>query len=308
MKVDFTVSVVVPTFNRPSKLFGTLKALSVQTFTDFLVYVVDDGSNHENLEQVKRVCESFSKFCKLIEQENFGASRALNNGVAKCPDGLIIILDDDIEFTTRTIEQHVQFQINHGPCIVSGETNSDAARAKSDVERYKIYMEQIWMEKRPETLGCVRVGWDNFIVTTANTSFSKSLFLQIGGFNEKLRDGYDVDFAIRALLMNLPVWFDRSIKSIHNDQITLRYYAKRQSAYDDSKRRILADRPELKNVFKIPVPVKPYLIKKVIYTLMRKNGFVNFVENSGFMKLFPRPLRYRIYGSTIAALSAQSNE
>lgn len=298
------VHIVIPSFNRPDKLRGVLRALARQSYTRFSVVVVDDGSLSHNRDEIRRICAGFAGRCELIEQTNRGAAAALNTGIAQCPDGIIIILDDDIEFESTTVEQHVKFQKEYGPCIVSGEANSDPKRASTDIEKFKIWMEKTWMEKRPETLGCVQVNRDNFIVTTANTSFMKQLFVLIGGFNEKLKDGYDVDFGIRALLLNVPVWFDRSIKSIHNDQITLQYYAKRQLAYDESKRRILTDQPDLQNFFKIHVSSSDSSIKKFVYYFLRKNAVVNFIERSSLMKLFPRKMRYRIYGSTIAALSS----
>lgn len=296
------ISLIIPTYNRPEKLRETLSAVARQTMPPSEIIVVDDGSTPENSEKAKRICSEFGLPCRFIAQKNSGASAALNNGVRNSTSDVIIIIDDDIILEPEAIVKHADFQARKGPCLLSGDAHTDPERATTDVEQYKIHMEIEWLKKRPDTQKLLHVNYDNFIVTTANTSFTREIFERIGGFDETLRDGYDVDFGIRALLKEIPVWFDRSIRSVHNDKITLRYYAKRQSLYDQSKKTILKKQPDLGKHIQLAPPQKQGTVRKVVYRILRKNNIVNFIEGSRLMLLLPKKLRYRIYGSTIAAL------
>lgn len=296
------VSLIIPTYNRPEKLRETLGAVAQQTMSPSEIIVVDDGSSPENIEKAKSTCHDFGPPCRIITQKNLGASAALNNGIRNSTGDLILIIDDDIILEPEAIVKHADFQSRKGACLLSGDAHTDPERATTDVERYKIHMEEEWRRKRPDTHKLLHVNFNNFIVTTANTSFARDIFDRIGGFDESLRDGYDVDFGIRALVLNIPVWFDRSIRAIHNDKITLRYYAKRQSLYDNSKKDILAKRPELKNQLHLAGSPKKSGVRKIAYSILRKKNIVNFIEGSRLMLLLPKKIRYRIYGSTIAAL------
>jgi glycosyltransferase involved in cell wall biosynthesis len=297
------VTIIIPTFNRSDKISETFHALSQQDFIDFKVIVVDDGSSEENVEKIRQLISSLPFPAKLICQKNAGASAATNNGVQAAEDGIIILLDDDIIPASDTIRRHVEFHKENTGSILSGSANTDTQRTITDVQRYKFYMEQEWLKVRPLSEKLSEITFSNFVITTANMSFPRTIFLELGGFDLTLRDGYDVDFGFRALLRNIPVYFDRSIQSIHNDQISLRYYARRQKAYITSKKIILERNPELKkktgNDFEIRVP----FLKSILYSILRTSFFVRFFESSTFSFLFPRRLRYAIYGSTIAALS-----
>ena len=117
---------------------------------------------------------------------------------------------------------------------------------------------------------------------------------------------YDVDFGFRALLKNIPLYFDRSIKSIHNDQISLRYYGRRQKAYMESKRTIFERNPALREKIGDNGAVHVPFFKSFFYAILCSPFLVRFFESAAFAKLFPKTLRYKIYGSTIAAISLRS--
>jgi hypothetical protein len=166
-------------------------------------------------------------------------------------------------------------------------------------------METEWKKIRKDARKLIQIDFNNFIITTANMSFEKSVFQKLNGFNVKLRDGYDVDFGFRALLAKIPLYFDGTVSSIHNDQINLRYYAKRQKAYMDSKRIIFSNYPELRTKIVADFDPKVPFYKSFFYSLLKLDPAVNFFESKTFAAIFPRAFRYRIYGSTIAALTFQ---
>lgn len=297
------VTVVIPTFNRYSRLQETLSALGDQDFKAFRVIVVNDGSTEKAYEYLNDFCLGLPYSCTVIQQENAGASAATNSGVRHAKDGLIVLFDDDILPSRSCIQQHIRFHDVHLNAILSGSADSDPDRSVTDVQRYKLYMEATWRKLRPDTEQLTKVGYDNFIITTANMSMQRKVFLDTGGFDIALRDGYDVDFGFRALMKGYSLYFDRNVRTIHNDQISLRYYAGRQRAYTESKRRIVEQHPELQEKFKAETERNVSGLKRMVYSVLRVPLFVDLFESRAFRWMLPRALRYKIYGSTIASLS-----
>lgn len=297
------VTVVIPTFNRAERLAETLQTLNHQTVTDFSVIVVNDGSNDPGYAVLEKRIDSFKFTLQIIQQKNGGASAATNHGVALADDGLIILIDDDILPEKECIAKHIAFHKSNSNVILSGSAATDPQRTVTDVQRYKLFMEEQWQKLRPDTEQLVHVDFNNFIITTANMSLMKKTFTDLGGFNTEFRDGYDVEFGFKALRTNVKLYFDRTIHTIHNDRISLRYYAKRQRAYTIAKRNLIKQYPEVNPAFTSAAEYEPGILKRIFYFLFRKDWFVNFTESAFFVKFVPRLLRYRIYGSTIAALS-----
>ncbi len=297
------VTVVIPSYNRAQRLNETLLALNTQTVPLFAVLVVNDGSNDPGYAALEKQKDNFKFNLQIIKQQNGGASSATNHGVTLAEDGLVILFDDDILPESECIAKHIAFHKLNSNAILSGSAVTDPERTVTDVQRYKLFMEEQWRKLRPDTEQMVHVSFNNFIITTANMSLMKKTFTDLGGFNTEFRDGYDVEFGFKALRSNVKLYFDRTIHTIHNDQISLRYYAKRQSAYTIAKRNLIKEYPEVSPAFTSAAEYEPGMLKHMFYSFFRKDWFVNFTESAFFVKFVPRALRYRIYGSTIAALS-----
>ena len=296
-------TIVIPTFNRFDKLFLTLKSINNQTYNDFSVIVMDDGSPDSTVNKYNLLKANLNYSLTIYSQVNSGASEAINNAVSKVKDGLIILFDDDIILSEDTVEKHVAHHVKFNNTLLSGPAYVDKNTMSTDVEKYKVFMEENWRKKSDNKAPVFKVTFENFLITTANMSFSKEIFDKIGGFDKTLRDGYDFEFGLRALDKNIESYFDTSISVIHNDRITLRYYAKRQKCYMDSKNKIFFANPKYKALLKNEYSIYTPFIKKIIYYILRLNLIVNFMEDSKILLILPKKIRYKIYGSTIAALS-----
>lgn len=294
------ITVVIPTYNRFDKLILTLNSLNNQTFQDFNVIVMDDGSIDDTVKKCEQIKTKFNYSLTIYTQVNAGASKAINNAVSKIKDGLIILIDDDIILANNCIEMHQNHHKTFPDSLLSGPAYVDKKTASTDIEKYKIYMEDQWRKITNTGENAKEISFDNFAITTANMSLTKNTFQKIGSFDEKLRDGYDFEFGLRALEKNIKLYFDSTIEAIHNDKITLRYYAKRQKCYIESKKIIFANNPKYNNKNnerKLPI------LKKIVYAILSLNFVVNFIENNKLFLFLPKDIRYKFYGSTIAALS-----
>jgi glycosyltransferase involved in cell wall biosynthesis len=98
------VSIVIPAYNSMKYLPDTLSSVWHQTFTDFEVLVVNDGSSDNIREWASQVKDS--RF-KLISQANQGVSAARNAGILASKAEYIAFLDADDLWTPTKLETHV---------------------------------------------------------------------------------------------------------------------------------------------------------------------------------------------------------
>ncbi|MGD9038317.1 MAG: glycosyltransferase family A protein [Desulfobacteraceae bacterium] len=86
------VSVIIPTYNRARSLLRAISSVLYQTFTDFEVIVVDDGSDDETAECLKSLTDHI-KYIRHLD--NLGVSAARNRGIAASRYPFIAFLDSD---------------------------------------------------------------------------------------------------------------------------------------------------------------------------------------------------------------------
>lgn len=90
------ISVVIPLYNKEKSIKATLHSVFAQTYTDYEVVVVDDGSTDNSLSVIReKVCELEWEQIKIIHQENEGVSAARNRGIIEAQGEYIAFLDAD---------------------------------------------------------------------------------------------------------------------------------------------------------------------------------------------------------------------
>jgi len=89
------ISVVIPLYNKEKQIACTLQSVFEQTFQDFEIVIVDDGSTDNSVEEVEKFDDSR---IRLIHQTNAGVSAARNRGIEEARGELIAFLDADDEW------------------------------------------------------------------------------------------------------------------------------------------------------------------------------------------------------------------
>ncbi len=103
-----SVSVVIPAYNAANYILATLRAVQCQTFSNFEVIVIDDGSTDRTANIVQSFCDIDLRF-RLIGRENGGVSAARNFGAAlgSCP--IIAFMDSDDVWYPEFLASAVDF-------------------------------------------------------------------------------------------------------------------------------------------------------------------------------------------------------
>jgi glycosyltransferase involved in cell wall biosynthesis len=89
-----TVSIVVPVYNTAEYLPACLDSILAQSFTDFELILVDDGSTDDSL----RICEAYAfrdARIRVFHQQNAGVSAARNFGVEQAQGDWLCYVDSD---------------------------------------------------------------------------------------------------------------------------------------------------------------------------------------------------------------------
>jgi len=100
--MKFRFSVVMPVFNRAKYLRQAIDSVLSQTFTDYELIAVDDGSTDESAE----ILRSYGNRIKVVRQANQGPEVARNTGVALAQGEYIAFLDSDDIFFPFVLETY----------------------------------------------------------------------------------------------------------------------------------------------------------------------------------------------------------
>lgn len=111
MAQDKKVSVIVPVYKAERYIAETIQSILNQTYQNFEIVVVDDGSPDRSVE----ICEQFADpRIRIIRQQNRGLPGARNTGVRHAQGDYISILDADDLWLPEKLEKHVN-HLNTSP-------------------------------------------------------------------------------------------------------------------------------------------------------------------------------------------------
>ena len=106
-----TVSVIVPAYNAARFIEGAIDSVLAQSYTDFELLIVNDGSTDDTLAR----CERYSDpRIRIVKQDNRGLAGARNSGVREACGEYLAFLDADDLWRNDKLERHVEHLEHHG--------------------------------------------------------------------------------------------------------------------------------------------------------------------------------------------------
>src|SRR5712692_6541443 len=143
MSSDPKVSIVMPAYNVAPYIGETLESIFAQTFADFEVIIVNDGS--PDGDDLERALEPYRNRIRYFKQENRGAGAARNTGLREARAEFIAFLDADDLWLPNYLEDQVKFIRAHDCDLVC----ADAIVFNGSANDEKTYMEALMADAPP---------------------------------------------------------------------------------------------------------------------------------------------------------------
>lgn len=204
------VSVIIPTFNRASMVLEAAQSVCQQTFQDFELIIIDDGSTDGTVEELKKIARPFHyRF-----QENQGVSKARNQGIQVARGKWIAFLDSDDLWRPQKLETQMRFFSEHPEARIC-QTEEIWIRNGRRVNPQKKHQKVSGPIFAPSLVLC--------LVSPSAVMIQKKLFDQVGFFDETLPACEDYDLWLR-IASELPIYLiDRPLvikRGGHPDQLS----------------------------------------------------------------------------------------
>ncbi len=281
---------IIPSYNGASKLPTTLDTLfAFQTDPAFLeALVVVDGSTDPTM----AVLNGYSTLpLHTVVQQNQGRSSARNTGIAAAKGTHFFFLDDDIRVSDSCLTLHFQHHRDFPNSILVGNVLMDPTRLKKDFEVYLAHLFEKWNKNRPTK---TQVFPSDFIFTTQNVSMPREVTEAIGNFDIRLTDAEDYDFGMRALEMEIPIYYDPAALAWHDDFPTCVRYIKRQAEYKRAHVRLKElGKKYLVDHF-VPLTAPKATWKLLLLRMFSHALWVKGIDNQAF-RFLPRKIRFKLY-------------
>lgn len=207
------VSVVIPTYSRPTFLARCIESVINQTYTNIEVIVVDDNNpntvDRHDTEEVMRMFSNENKVVYLKHEHNKNGSAARNTGWKASHGKYITFIDDDDVILPEKIEKQVmcleKLDSTWGACY----TGYVLIKEKGD--------NQYSTESRSGDCYIDALMRTMFMGSGSNLFIRKSVVDDIGGYDESFQRNQDIEFMVRVLENNKLAYVDEPLLTIYQE-------------------------------------------------------------------------------------------
>ncbi len=278
-------SVIVPTYNRLHLLKRTIDSLNQQTFKDFEIIIVDDGST-DGTAQYLTDLEKNGRIIPIF-QSNKGPAVARNVGIRRASGKYIAFTDDDCIVPSDWLEKlHAHFKIGKiagvGGSARTGDTSNLYAIANDMIVNFLKYELNERYQITPPFL------------TSNNTAYSKLCLESVGGFDEGYFIGAEErDLNYRLFLKGERLTYDPDIVVEHYNDSNLGKFLVHQFDQGKGSRRFYTNilreqgkKPEMiprgvyRKMFSHPFKVEPFGKAIRLFFLF---GFAQMAITAGYV-------------------------
>jgi glycosyltransferase involved in cell wall biosynthesis len=187
-----TVSIVIPTYNRAQYLVESIQSVSEQTFHDYEIIVVDDGSTDDTKAVLQK--ENVYKNIIYIYRDNCGLKSAVRNiGIQAAKGKYIAFLDSDDKWLPSKLEKQV--------AILERDSNCAMVCANAYILRDDVPTKELYVQSETLVSGNVffKLLHNNFIINSS-VLIRKSIVQKLGGLDEDriIKSSEDYDLWLRV--------------------------------------------------------------------------------------------------------------
>ncbi len=180
------ISIIIPTYNSARTVEETIASVQKQSFTDYEIIVIDDGSQDNTIDVVKNIAEPR---LKLFIYENGGVAIARNRGIARATGEFISFLDADDLWSLDKLESQIEvLKKNPTAKVAYSWVNYIDEEGKHLFSGIPLFYEGDVYLQLLQT---------NFITNASNVLIHRDVLESVAGFNPKLAYTADWDFYLR---------------------------------------------------------------------------------------------------------------
>ncbi|MET0760417.1 MAG: glycosyltransferase family 2 protein [Flavobacterium sp.] len=195
-------SVIIPLYNKEKFVENTLKSVLSQTFSDFEIIIVNDGSTDQSEQKVQQFQDSRIRY---HSKKNEGVSVARNLGISLAQSDYITFIDADDywcpDFLETMFENINRFREQSVfSAAIEIETSKNVFPAQYSIRKTKDY----------ELVNYFNASSKETVICTSCAVFHKNVFEKTGVFDVDIKSGQDTDLWIRIGLV-YPVLFSWKI-------------------------------------------------------------------------------------------------
>ena len=181
------ISVIIPLYNKETGIATALRSVLAQTYQDFEIIVVDDGSTDGSV----AIVESFDDpRIHLIRQQNAGVSAARNRGISEAKGEYVAFLDADDEWMPEFLEEIRTLQEAYPACKAQATNyvfNSNGVNSPTILRKIPFLGEQGILSNYFEVASCSHPP-----VCSISVCIERKLLQEIGGFPIGIKSGEDL--------------------------------------------------------------------------------------------------------------------
>lgn len=223
------VSVVIPLYNKAAFVLNAVRSVQMQTWTDWELIVVDDGSKDDGPRLVQALNDPR---IRLLRQPNAGVSVARNTGIAAAQSAWVALLDADDYWTERHLERLVALQARFPDAALLGSTYcclDDLGQMRQIPIDNRWLAEPDAMVSLPDFFGDA-VKQEHISIHASSVMVPRDLTLRIGGFPPGITAGEDqvmwarlaCEGPVAVSLHPTAVYLEPAIQADHRLQVVRR--------------------------------------------------------------------------------------
>jgi glycosyltransferase involved in cell wall biosynthesis len=217
LKLSMQIDVIIPSYNRAHCLLRAVDSVLGQTYQDFNLLVIDDGSTDNTFELLKPYIDD--KKLTYLKTENRGVSAARNFGVQNSISKWIAFLDSDDEWLPHKLTAQVEFiqQNPQIPLVHGEETWIRKGKRVNPKNIHKKFGGRIFERCLPLCL-----------ISPSATILKRELLTEVGGFDEDYVVCEDYDLWLKITSLYEVGFIEEPIITKyggHDDQLSAKYFA-----------------------------------------------------------------------------------
>ena len=185
-----TVSIVLPTYQRGELIGRAIRSVLVQTFADFELVVVDDGSTDDTAAAVRQFTDPRLRYLRF--DVNRGAAAARNAGIRQTAAPFLAFQDSDDEWLPHKLERHMRAFAACAPevAVVYSDMHRVRRDGSEEPHRSPDLAPGVLLDPETRFYQVCRIGIQSTVIR-------RECFAAVGVFNEEFPALEDMELFIR---------------------------------------------------------------------------------------------------------------